>query len=632
MSFGSPFYLIGLIAVPLLWLFLFWAGRSREKALARLGDAGLVNKLAESLYARGRRWQQRLWLAAVALIIFSLARPQWGTSTNVVQQDGIQVMVALDISSSMLAQDLQPDRLTRAKQTILELMDQLNGDQIGLALFSGASFIQFPLTNDYATAKSFLISANPGMISRPGTAIAQAIRTARQGFDQTRSSQKVIVIMTDGENHEGDVFGEARDAADDDIIIYTIGFGSPDGEPIPAFDAFGSQIGFKQDFNGTVILSRLDEDTLRDVAETTGGKYFRASASGAEIVSLGELIDQLETAELESRFEVQAVERFPIFLMLGIIAFVAAEFIPERQRRSRRSFEQLVGVLVMGFLLVGCAGERGAQLVADGNAQFSAEVYDAAQTNYSEARAAGVSNGVPIYNTANTQFRQSLYPEAALTMVEALNLADEALSAEAWFNLGNSYYVQEAWEQAVEAYKEALRVNPEDLDAKYNLELALNQIEQQEQEEEQSQDQDEEQTPDEESEEQEQDQSEEEEESGEDEPSEEDEPAEEEPATPDEAGEEEPPTPTPESGEGDASEEESEEEQDEGGGQGEQDSESEADPSAPEQQNPNAGDTGDLTEEQAIQLLDAIEQGTETLQERLQQIYTVPGPPPTQDY
>ena len=627
MSFGAPLYLIGLIAVPLLWLFLFWAGRSREKALARLGEMGLVGKLAESLNARGRRWQQRLWLAAIALIIFSLARPQWGTSTNVVQQDGIQVMVALDISSSMLAQDLQPDRLTRAKQTILELMDQLNGDQIGLALFSGASFIQFPLTNDYATAKSFLISANPGMISRPGTAIAQAIRTARQGFDQTRSSQKVIVVMTDGENHEGDVFGEARDAAEDDIIIYTIGFGSPDGEPIPAFDAFGSQIGFKQDFNGTVILSRLDEDTLRDVAETTGGKYFRASASGAEIVALGELIDQLETAELESRFEVQAVERFPIFLMLGIIAFIAAEFIPERQRRSRRSFEQLVGVLVMGVLLVGCAGERGAQLVADGNEQFSAEVYDAAQSNYSEALAAGVTNGVPIYNTANTQFRQGQYPESALTMGEALNLADEALSAEAWFNLGNSHFVQEEWKQAVEAYKEALRVNPEDVDAKYNLELALNQIQQEQEQEEQQQDQDEQQEPNEDSEEQEQDQSE-EQEDGEEEPAEE-QPAEEDPATPEDEGEEEP-TPTPESGEGDPSEDDSEEEQDQGGSDGEQESESE--PSSPEQSNPNAGDTGDLTEEQAIQLLDAIEQGTETLQERLQQIYTVPGPPPTQDY
>ncbi|HFC12348.1 MAG TPA: VWA domain-containing protein, partial [Anaerolineae bacterium] len=456
MSFGKPYFLLGLALLPILWLFLFWAGQSRERALARLGDSGLIGKLAESLNQRGRRWQQRLWLLAIGLIIFALARPQWGTSTQVVQQEGIQIMVALDVSASMLAQDLQPDRLTRAKQTISELMDQLNGDQIGLVLFSGASFIQFPLTNDYATAKSFLSSANPSMISRPGTVIAQAIRTARQGFDDTRSSQKVIVIMTDGENQEGDVLAEAQAAADEDIIIYTLGFGSAEGEPIPNFDRFGNVAGYKQDETGQVILSRLDEETLRQIAEATGGNYFRASASGSEIVTLAELIDQLESAELESRFEVQAIERFPLFLFIAIVCLVIAELIPERRKRARRNYEQLVGMLLVTFLLVGCASEKPAQLIAQGNQQFEQAAYDEALASYSEVRAAGIDSAEPIYNTANVQYRQEQFPEAALTLDEALLRADGDLSAEAWFNLGNTFYAQQEWEQAVEAYKAAL--------------------------------------------------------------------------------------------------------------------------------------------------------------------------------
>ena len=629
MSFGQPLFFIALILVPLLWLFLRWAAGSRARAVARLGELGLVDKLAESLNARGRRWQQRLWLLALALIVIALARPQWGTDTQVVQQEGIQVMVALDISASMLAQDLQPDRLTRAKQTMAELMDSLNGDQIGLVLFSGASFIQFPLTNDYATAKSFLDTANPGMISRPGTAIGQAIRTAIQGFDDTRSSQRVIVIMTDGENHEGDVQAAAEGAAADAVIIYTIGFGSPEGEPVPVFDPFGNVAGYKSDASGQVILSRLDEVTLQQIARLTNGDYYRASPSGAEIDRLVDELARLESAELETRFEVQAVERFPIFLFIAIVLLGIAEFIPERRRRARRSFEQLVGMLVASLLVAGglggCAGVREAQLVAQGNQQFEQSEYEQALATYTEARTEALDVPEPIYNSANTQFRQSLYPEAALTMEEALVLSEGELSAEAYFNLGNTYFVQEQWEQAVEAYKESLRLNPDDIDAKYNLELALNQIEQ-----EQSDSQSEEQ--------QEEDQSEsaesEQEDSGQSEQEQEDESGGQEEQQEEQEAE---PTPDPES-ENDEDASEDEEQQDEdSGGDNEQQEDAQPQPEnaneqGEEQADPNAATQGELTEEQAIQLLDAVEQGAETLQERLQQIFTVPGPPPDKDY
>ncbi len=616
MSFGQPFFLLGLLLVPLLGLFLVWASRRRKKLLARLGDLGLMEKLAESLNDRGRRWQHRLWLAGLALLIFALARPQWGTDTQVVQQEGIQIMVALDISASMLAQDLQPDRLTRAKQTIIELMAQLRGDQVGLVLFSGASFIQFPLTNDYDTARSFLVSAAPGMISRPGTAIADAIRTARTGFDATRSSQKVIIVMTDGESHEGNALAEAADAAANNITIYTIGFGSPDGEPIPEFDQIGNIVGFKRDELGEVILSRLDEAGLTQIAETGGGAYFQASASGAEISALAEIIDRLESAELESRFEVQAVERFQLFLFAGILCVVVAEFIPERRRRPRRTFEELVTTFVLCWLLVGCAApvDEGGQLIAQGNADFDAQAYDAAIDNYTAARGAGVESAEPIYNSANALFRQSQYPETEQTMQDAIALADGELRSDSWFNLGNTYFVQEQWEQAVEAYKEALRLDPADAEAKYNLELALRQLNQPTptptltptpEEEDDSSDEEPTPTPEEES------------------PPDEGDGEEEE----EEGGEEGTPTPTTDSSEQD--------EENSDDGEGSQDEatatpEPPAEPEPPDSQSEGQG--GELTQEQAEQLLEAVGQGTQTLQERLQQIYIVPGGQPSKDY
>lgn len=330
MSFGHPFFLWTLLLVPLSWLFLRWAGRRRLEALARLGQLPLMQQLSASVNWRGRRWQNGLWLVALTSLIIALARPQWGSQLQVVEQEGVQVMVALDVSKSMLAADLKPNRLTRAKQEISDLMDRLQGDEIGLTLFSGAAFIQFPLTSDYDTARAFLNNANPDVISRPGTAIGAAIQTAQSGFDPQRSSQKVIVILTDGEDHEADVLNVAKAAAQQHIIIYTIGFGSPQGEPIPEVDAQGNVTGYKKDANGQTILSRLDEVVLQQIALTTNGRYFRASADGSELDTLASALNSLQKAQLESRFTVQKIERYPLFLALAILALVLHELIPDR--------------------------------------------------------------------------------------------------------------------------------------------------------------------------------------------------------------------------------------------------------------------------------------------------------------
>jgi Ca-activated chloride channel family protein len=298
------------------------------------GNPTLVERLSRTVNWRGRRWRDALWLVVMALSIVALARPQWGTVERMVEQEGIEVMVALDVSQSMLAQDIKPDRLSRAKMEIADLMGRLGGNEIGLVLFSGASFIQFPLTSDYATARSFLDNARPEVISRPGTAIGDAIRTAMAGFDMNRTSQKVIVLITDGENHEGDALGMAEQAASQGIMLYTIGFGSAQGEPIPQYNTHGEIVGYKQDAQGEVVLSRLDEATLQQIAEVGGGQYYRATADGSELAALVSELDTLQKAELNTLLETEGIERFQAFLILALAAMVAAELIPDRVQRK----------------------------------------------------------------------------------------------------------------------------------------------------------------------------------------------------------------------------------------------------------------------------------------------------------
>ena len=303
--------------------------------MARIGDPTLVDRLSAAVNYRTRRWRVVLWLVGVALVILAIARPQWGSDVEIVEQRGVQVMVALDVSRSMLAEDMKPTRLDRAKLEISDLMSRLNGDEIGIVLFSGASFIQFPLTFDYATARTYLQHANPNVITRQGTVIAEAIDTAMAGFSEQRATQKVIVIMTDGENHEGAPIEVARQAAEDGAIIYTVGFGSVQGEPIPEYDEQGSVTGFRKDTQGNVVLSQLDEATLQQIALAGGGRYFRASERGAIAALVGE-IESLQDESFQSEFSRTRIERFQIFLLGGVISLILAEMMTDRLSISLR--------------------------------------------------------------------------------------------------------------------------------------------------------------------------------------------------------------------------------------------------------------------------------------------------------
>ena len=330
MNFAKPEYLLLLVTIPAVGMLMYYASKKRKQSLSKLGESPLLRRLTSSINWRGRRWKNVLLLMSLTFLILALARPQWGSEVREIDQEGLQVMVALDVSHSMLAQDIKPTRLDRAKLEIADLMKQLSGDEIGLVLFSGASFIQVPLTSDYYSALSYLDNADPEVISRPGTVIGDAIRTAALGFDPNLSSQKVLIVMTDGEDHETDPLAAAKAVAEEDVLIYTIGFGTPEGEPIPVMDENGSVVDYKRDQNGEVVLSMLDESTLQSIAQTGNGKYYRASADGSELQSLLTEIDSLQKDQLQSRFETTHIERYQLFLAIAIVLLVIGELIPHR--------------------------------------------------------------------------------------------------------------------------------------------------------------------------------------------------------------------------------------------------------------------------------------------------------------
>jgi len=337
MIFAKPEFLYGLVLIPAAALFFWWARNQQHKALSLMGEEKLIRKLTANLNWSGKKWKTVLQVATLALIVIALARPQWGSEVREIEQEGLQIMVALDVSASMLAQDIKPNRLERAKLEIADLMKKLNGDEIGLVLFSGASFIQVPLTTDYNTALVYLDNARPEVISRPGTVIGDALRTAWNGFNQERNSQKVLVLMTDGEDHESDPVAAARELVDNGVLLYTIGFGTPEGEDIPVLDESGNIIDYKKDQNGDVILSSLDEQTLIELADIGSGEYYRATASGSELGHLLDEIDRLQTAQLQTRFETNYIERYQLFLGLALVLLVISEMIPERKWKQLRS-------------------------------------------------------------------------------------------------------------------------------------------------------------------------------------------------------------------------------------------------------------------------------------------------------
>jgi Ca-activated chloride channel family protein len=336
MRFAQPIYLYGLLALPLLWLFLLWASHRKKKAREAFGNLDLIARLSSSVSTAKRRWKVALLFVGILLLVVAAARPQLGTRLMMMKRQGLDLVIALDTSASMLTEDIKPNRLEKAKQEIRSLIDKLEGDRVGLVVFAGEAFVQSPLTLDYGAAKMFLEIMDERSVPVPGTAIAAAINTSVGAFNQKERKYKVLILITDGEDHEGDLEAAAEAAAREGIRVYTIGVGSPAGEPIPIRGADGEMQGFKKDRNGSVVLSKLDEVALQKIALSTGGKYYRATYGEMELDKIYDEVAGMEKRELASRLMTQYEDRFQYPLFLAVLCFALEAFLTDRRRIPER--------------------------------------------------------------------------------------------------------------------------------------------------------------------------------------------------------------------------------------------------------------------------------------------------------
>ncbi|MEO8610575.1 MAG: VWA domain-containing protein [Chloroflexota bacterium] len=329
MIFRNPASFILVLFVPIMAAFLVWRFRMRAARLARLGDSAVIAAMLPKIAPSRRFGKLMLWFLALVSLIVALARPVWGEEISVLDTQGVSVMIVLDVSNSMNAQDVAPSRLERAKLSLGDLIDGLAGNEIGLILFAGNAYVQFPLTTDTLSAKSFLGTVNTDAITRQGTNIGAALQLAIDRFRNRGKIQPIVILVTDGENFEGDPLSVAAAAKEAGITIHAIGYGNPEGSAIPVYDANGQETGYKTDAAGNLVMSALDESTLKAIADATGGTFQRATAGGTEINTLLGVISKAQVTSLGTRSESRGVERFGIFVALAVIALSIEILLPE---------------------------------------------------------------------------------------------------------------------------------------------------------------------------------------------------------------------------------------------------------------------------------------------------------------
>ena len=327
--FAAPHYLLLLLLIPFFFLGMGLWLWGRRRRLRRFGDEALVNELMPS-WSRGKLWVRTVLLSlAFFFFVIGLSRPQIGAKLKDHKIKGAEIMIVLDVSNSMLAQDYTPDRLSRAKLAISKLVDKLKDDRIGLVVFAGTSFVQLPITTDYVSAKMFLNTIDTRSVPVQGTAIGEAMMTAARSFSAQSERSRAIIVITDGENHEDDPVEAARQIAETGIRIYTIGVGSQRGQPIPE----GGSL--MKDRNGEIVVSRLDEDTLREIAKAGKGTYVHAGKDEFGLEPIVEEINKFEDERFNSVVFEEYDEQYMYFLGIALFLLVVEMLIGDR--RSKRS-------------------------------------------------------------------------------------------------------------------------------------------------------------------------------------------------------------------------------------------------------------------------------------------------------
>jgi len=472
--FADPIYLYLLAVIPVLAVIRFLTYRNQKKRLRKFGDPKLLRELMPDV-SRFRP-AVKFWIlqGALALLIVMLARPQFGTKINNEQRVGIETIIAMDISNSMMAEDITPSRLDRSKMMVENLVDHFTNDKIGLIVFAGDAFVQLPITSDYVSAKMFLSSIDPSMMATQGTDIARAIDMATHSFTQEEGIGKAIIVITDGEDHEGGALEAAKAAKDAGMRVYVLGVGSTKGSPIP-IPGTGD---YMKDNTGNTVMSALNEEMCRQVAQAGGGAYIHVENNSAAQDQLDNELDKLAKKETTSTVYSEFDEQFQAVAILALLLLILEICIFDRRnpliRRLSLFGSKKKAAATAALLLVAltASAQTDRQYIREGNKQFRLGQYDKAEVSYRKAVEKNPKNPQAAYNLGNALMAQKKDSAAVQQFEQSARMeANPLRKSAAYHNMGVICQTHKMYDDAIEAYKNSLRLNPNDDETRYNLVL-----------------------------------------------------------------------------------------------------------------------------------------------------------------
>lgn len=482
--FENPIYLYALAIIPLLALLHYGTNILRRRRLKKYGDPELMKPLMPDV----SRWRPevKFWLVclSLAMMIVCLARPQYGTKIDTRTRKGIEAIIALDVSNSMLAEDVTPSRLAKSKMLISSLVDNMVDDKVGLIVYAGEAYTQLPITSDYVSAKMFLDNISPDMIAVQGTDIARAINLATHSFTQQDGVGRAIFVITDGEDNEGGAVEAAKEALKKGMNVYVLGVGSPEGSPIP----IPGGRGYLTDNTGNTVVSKLNEDMCREIAQAGGGAYIYVDNSSSAQASLQRHVDKLAKAEMESVLYSEYDEHFRDFAWAALVLLIIDIFILARMNHVFSRFtlfrvNDKAALLALALLLPLTAfaqQKNDRYFVRHGNRLYRDSLFAKAQVDYQKAIEKDASNPTAHYNLGNAFLFQGQPQEAMKNYESAIRLEKDPLrKSQSYHNAGVIFQSQKQLQQAIECYKDALRRNPKDDETRYNLVLCQRQLQNQ---------------------------------------------------------------------------------------------------------------------------------------------------------
>ena len=481
-------YLIGLAGLPvllaLLWLLLQW----KKKTAARMGDPALIGLLIDSFSSVRFLVKAGIVLLAFIIIVLGAANLQKPGSTENVQRKGVDVMLVLDVSKSMLARDIKPSRLEKAKQFLLRLTDQLENDRIGLILFAGRAYLQMPLTSDHGAARMYIENASPDAVPTQGTVFGEALSMANMAFNSKERKYKSIVLVSDGEDHDPEAAKVVKELANNGVMINTVGIGSPDGSPIE--DPTTGEL--KKDEEGHTVISKLNEAELQSLATATNGLYIRLDNVDDALITMTQQLDSAEKKAMSDAEFIDYKNYFQWFLAAAFWLLLTEFFLSERRRKKTIGNAAVPTVVVLLIALTAAlssSAQNGNNLIRSGNRYYKKKQLDQSLQQYQAAVKKAPDNPAANYNLGNAQFRKNDYDAAAKSYDASVahSSADKEMQEKGLYNKGLAMVKQKKLQESIDAWKSALKLDASDSDARENLEKALMQLKQQQQQQQQNQ-------------------------------------------------------------------------------------------------------------------------------------------------